>query len=184
MVKVIDQAYKLTQEFYGDRCAKRSGVPLINHINEGVTVLNCLGASDEAIAAYILHPIFQNDKELEFYQVYFSILNPRVVGYVMEYRNIANASLSSIVDYDYSCDTGGWSLTLTHKIKTSPIGSVNLMLIADKVQNYKDFITYHKDTHHRSAELDFYFRQWLKELRVSISTFNHLCSVIDAEKSS
>ena len=38
------------------------------------------------------------------------------------------------------------------------------MLIADKVQNYKDFLLYHKNTHERSDELDEYFNSWFKIL--------------------
>ena len=34
------------------------------------------------------------------------------------------------------------------------------MLIADKIQNYKDFLFYHKGTHPRSRELEEYFKNW------------------------
>jgi hypothetical protein len=102
----------------------------------------------------------------------------------MEYRNIANASLSDIVGYDGSVIGDHWECKLKRPIKKSPIGPVNAMLIADKVQNYKDFITYHKDTHPRSVELDFYFKSWLETLLVPDQLFEQLCSLIDAEKSS
>jgi hypothetical protein len=181
---MIDQAYRIVNAFYGDRCAQRSGVPLINHINEGVIVLDILRASDHAIAAYMLHPLFQNDSDLAGYQYMFHLLDPTVVAYIMEYRNIANASLSDIVGYDGSVIGDHWECKLKRPIKKSPIGPVNAMLIADKVQNYKDFITYHKDTHPRSVELDFYFKSWLETLLVPDQLFEQLCSLIDAEKSS
>jgi hypothetical protein len=41
------------------------------------------------------------------------------------------------------------------------------MLIADKVQNRKDFELYHEATHPRSKELAMYFRLWLEKLGVS-----------------
>jgi hypothetical protein len=40
------------------------------------------------------------------------------------------------------------------------------MLIADKIQNRKDFELYHKDIHERSDELKQYFFNWLWRLGV------------------
>jgi hypothetical protein len=56
------------------------------------------------------------------------------------------------------------------------------MLIADKVQNFKDFRTYHADSHSRRQELDVYFRQWLAALGMSMEQFSELCAVIEASK--
>lgn len=44
---------------------------------------------------------------------------------------------------------------------------VNAMLIADKTQNRKDFVAYHKATHARSAELAHYFVTWLEALKLT-----------------
>ena len=73
----------------------------------------------------------------------------------MEYRNIANQYLSyrKIKSID--------------EISLSPLKEVNEMLIADKIQNYKDFLIYHKDTHPRAKELDEYFNNWLKKLNIN-----------------
>lgn len=165
----------MIEEFYGDRTAKRSGVPLINHINEGTRVLEALNASEVAIQAYRLHPIFQNDADLleNFHRL--KELEWNVIALVMEYRNIANASLSDIVYWDYMTDQ--YPLRLKRRIKISPIDEVNKMLIADKVQNWKDFRLYHKDTHDRSHELDFYFKCWLEALEVDEGTANFLVGV-------
>jgi hypothetical protein len=54
----------LIAEYYGDRRAKRSGVPYINHITEGLVVMDRLGASKVAKDAYCVHPIFQDDATL------------------------------------------------------------------------------------------------------------------------
>lgn len=178
MVKVIEQAMQLTEEWYGGRTAKRSGVPLINHIKEGVIVLRYYGASDEAIAAFILHPLFQADEDLASNLTVLHALDSIVVAHIMEYRNIANASLSSIVEYTNSDHNFNWEVKLKRQIKISPIMQVNLMLIADKVQNYKDFIIHHKGTHPRSEELDYYFIKWLEALSVSDQLFHKLCYVI------
>lgn len=149
------EEYQTVKRFYGDRTANRSGVPLINHISEGIGVLYIIQSSSDAMKAYALHPLLQSDKDLTYY--FESIANnnkisPRVLMLAMEYRNIANAYLShrdikSIDDIDLS-----------------PIKDVNDMLIADKIQNYKDFLIYHAETHPRSKELDAYFNNWIDRL--------------------
>lgn len=40
------------------------------------------------------------------------------------------------------------------------------MLVADKVQNYKDFSLYHADTHPRAKELERYFQNWFCRLNI------------------
>lgn len=149
------EEYQTVKKFYGDRTAIRSGVPLINHINEGLEVLYRIDASLDAMKAYALHPLLQADTDLA--DNFESIANnkeisPRVLMLAMEYRNIANAylSLREIKSID--------------EIDLSPIDDVNDMLIADKVQNYKDFLIYHADTHPRSVELDVYFNNWIDRL--------------------
>jgi hypothetical protein len=53
------------------------------------------------------------------------------------------------------------------------------MLIADKVQNRKDFERYHRDTHPRARDLDHYFRNWLIALRVTETRYHELARRID-----
>lgn len=155
----------MIEEFYGDRKAVRSGVPLINHINEGTRILIGLGALPDVVEAYRLHPMFQNDDELFHNRYKLLSLNPYTVMLLMEYRNTANSALSDIVYKDYQTD---WCpLRLRHPIKTSPIDEVNKMLIADKVQNWKDFKIHHLGKHERSEELDYYFRSWFRALGIS-----------------
>lgn len=167
----------MIEEFYGDRVAKRSGVPLLNHIYEGVTILNYLGASENTIEAFRLHPMFQTDKDLADNHPKMLSMRRPVVIFLMEYRNIANASLSDIVFRDYSRD---WCpLTLRRAIKISPLEEVNQMLIADKIQNYKDFRKYHHGTHPRSDELEFYFRHWHKALDLSSARVHELMGIIE-----
>jgi len=45
---------------------------------------------------------------------------------------------------------------------------VKYMLLADKLQNYKDFKRYHKGEHLRTEELDSYFNKWLDYLDVEL----------------
>lgn len=148
----IDE-FNIVEKFYSDKVAKRSKVPLINHIIEGCVVLISLGARRDTIAAYCLHPIFQNDEDLkENFDKH--AISSKVMCLVMEYRNIANAFLSTR------------TIIFNHEISLSPLNEVNQMLIADKIQNYKDFLLYHKETHARAHDLDIYFKDWFTRLEV------------------
>lgn len=182
-------AYAAIADYYGDRTAERSGVPLIQHINDGLAVLDELNATSSAMRAYCLHPLFQADDNLassaeamrDFAPV--ATRDAYVMLLVMEYRNRANAWLSDKV----------YMPIFQSEVTTRPVASgmpvppvleeVWHMLIADKVQNCKDFITHHKGTHPRSAELELYFGHWLLALDVDEDEYNKLCAAIDAAKS-
>ena len=84
----------------------------------------------------------------------------------MEYRNIANAHLSHR------------KIFYLDEIKLSPLKIVNDMLIADKIQNRKDFEIYHKNRHKRSEELDCYFRDWLRRLSISEDVYNKIKEIL------
>ncbi len=172
MINIKDTVeYKLISNHYGDRVAQRSQVRLMNHIDEGLEVLDCFSASEAARRAFCMHPLLQADEDLKENWYMARMVEPHVLLLTMEYRNIANAYLSDKMDAPYHIP-----------IKLSPLYEVNEMLRADKVQNRKDFITYHKGTHPRSAQLDLYFKQWLEALDISEETYNNLCEDIDASK--
>jgi hypothetical protein len=63
-------------------------------------------------------------------------------------------------------------------IRLSPLKDVNDMLIADKIQNRKDFELYHLGTHDRSEQLDQYFKNWLEKLEVSEDFYNETKSFL------
>lgn len=155
--------YKLIHDFYGNRTAKRSGVRLMNHIDEGLYILDKIRATDAARMAFCLHPLVQADDDLvDHIKNVVDKADPYVLSLALEYRNIANQYLS-------------WrTIGDTSEIKLSPLGEVNDMLVADKIQNYKDFLIYHKDTHLRSKELDEYFNNWLYRLAVDKNEFDQL----------
>ena len=88
----------------------------------------------------------------------------------MEYRNVANRGLSC-----YQVDNPA-------QIYLSPIYDLKQMLIADKVQNFKDFNKYHLDTHPKSIELNRYFRNWLRALGVLEAKYEYYCGLIDRRK--
>lgn len=168
--------YEMIRKHYGDRTAARSGVPLINHIHEGLTVLRMRSAGPLTKRAWCMHPLIQDDHALvAFMHNPPPVMDFRVMVLVMEYRSWANQFLSNKV----GLNTGGAYLRGTTFANWGPLLEVKDMLVADKVQNRKDFETYHKATHERSRELDFYFRYWLDVLGVSESQYERYCQEID-----
>ena len=181
--------YHQIRQFYGDRKAQRSGVPLINHIDEGLVILKRIGATDDAERAFCLHPLFQNDEDLarEHWRVeaFAEVQSKRSLFLCMEYRNIANQFLSGKVDmrlHHSGLDTEEGRrdvtnydiLTMPDDIPLSPLKEVNDMLIADKVQNRKDFIRYHLATHANAARLDVYFQLWMMRLGIDDAEYERL----------
>lgn len=142
----IQRAYKKIR-------AERSRVPLMNHIYEGIAILNYIGEDRATMGGFCLHPLVQADEDLQNnFDTLAMHANSFSFGLALEYRSVANAYLSER------------KINSIDEIKLSPLRSVNNMLIADKVQNYKDFLLYHKGTHKRSDELDEYFHNWLTKL--------------------
>lgn len=151
--------YQSIQSFYGDKKAERSGVYLMNHIDEGLAILDWINAGDEAKKAFCLHPILQSDADLGNN---FKNISPqwsiKAVALAMEYRSVANEYLSHR------------NIQSLDEIRLSPLTEVNLMLWADKIQNFKDFTLYHKDSHPRSQELENYFNNWIQKLQIPQET--------------
>ena len=163
--------YLAVAEFYGDACAKRSGVPLIAHIQEGMLILHALGSSQRAMEAFCLHPLLQDDSALYQSMQAESIFNryalhPSAVALAMEYRVVANNYLAQHFPSD------------DDMIALSPLAEVNQMLIADKVQNRKDFEIYHLDRHENSVVLVRYFNNWLRRLGISDARYQQLVSIL------
>ena len=166
--------YTAVAEFYGARKAKRSDVPLMQHIDEGLTILQALGATERAQRAYCLHPLLQADGDLaETYERGVGTLtdDAAVLVLALEYRHIANATLSPRL------------IASADDIPLSPLDEVNDMLRADKVQNWKDFVRHHKGTHPRSAELERYFKLWHTRLSLSQARVAALVALAGGTKS-
>lgn len=146
--------YEKVSNFYGINTASRSKLPLMNHVNEGCILLESLGASQFVLEAFCLHPILQatedflNAIEDDFYES----VSSKSLMLAVEYRHVANSFLSNNVKENV--------LPLINE-------DMRLLLIADKVQNYKDFLRFHKDTHTNSKRLDEYFNDWFKILNIN-----------------
>lgn len=156
--------------FYDGKSAKRSKVPYMNHIIEGIAVLDDMNrfGGGAAIGAYALHPLLQQDDDLKrnLPILIRNGISAENIALTMEYRKVANAYLSHR------------KINNLHDIELSPLRAVNEMLIADKVQNKKDFIIYHKGTHPRSDELEEYFNNWLERLGVSDRTYQEYVKIM------
>ena len=151
----VSDEYCLLRKWYQNDKAKRSQVPLINHINEGLSILKDLNASQASQRAFCLHPLLQSDEDLAKNATKVaSLVDPYVLLLTMEYRKTANAYLSSR------------TIDSFEEICLSPLKEVNDMLCADKIQNFKDFLLYHQSTHPRAPELTQYFTNWLYKLNM------------------
>ncbi len=143
-------AFEVISEFYGDRKAKRSQVPLMNHITEGISMLEMIQASEVAKGAFCLHPIVQCEElGFDFLKEY------NEYDLAVEYSKKANA---------YLC-CGETDYVSSNEDIFNLVGPMSKdcrdMLIADKIQNRKDFVIHHLESHKRAVELNSYFDKWL-----------------------
>jgi hypothetical protein len=145
-------AYKLIKDYYGDKTTERSGVKLINHIDEGLDILDNIGVSQEVKDAYCLHPLLQSDQEFnKNIGLDYSGISTKSLILAVEYRRVANSYLSTMKIDDFVGFTNN---------------EIKQMLYADKIQNEKDFRIYHEGIHPRSKELREYFNNWLNILLI------------------
>lgn len=153
--------YQAIRTFYGEARARRSQAPLIHHIDEGIAVLRAIGAAEVAIRGYCLHPLVQADAALRASWAAGRLdgVDPRALVLAVEYRAVANGFLSAMEDHPGFDDPAA--------IRRSPLAEVDAMLIADKIQNAKDFALHHRESHPRAAALARYFDRWLAALGVS-----------------
>lgn len=156
--------YRAILQFYGAASARRSTVPLMAHIDEGLAILDAIGASTEAREAFCLHPLLQAGPVVAPCEP-----DPKPLMLAMEYRRVANAYLS----HHFRGDADVIALS------TEP--EVNDMLVADKVQNRKDFEIHHLSTHANADVLARYFRNWLRELGVSEERYLELTRMLARE---
>jgi hypothetical protein len=166
--------YRAVAELYGDGRAARSGVRLIEHVHEGLAVLRALGAGEVVLRAFCLHPLVQADEALRATMsgARLASADPEAVALALEYRSVANAFLSPMETHP------GYDNPLA--IRRSPLAEVDAMLIADKIQNAKDFGLYHRRSHPRAAWLARYFDSWLAALEVAPAQAREWTSLITA----
>jgi hypothetical protein len=159
--------YQAIAAYYGERAARRSGVRLMQHIDQGLAILREIGASARAMRAFCLHPLVQSDADLaaSYPRLHELSDDARVIALALEYRNIANSTLSTRV------------IASPDDIPLSPLPEVNDMLVADKVQNRADFLAHHATTHPRAVELARYFELWLVRLDIDEERYRFLVDI-------
>lgn len=135
------------------------GVPYFEHIQEGVEILEGENADIDIIKAFILHPLFQDNKRWPDLLDIVHVFTPKVLVYVMEYRLVAGNHIRK------KLKNRNWQIEL------SPIDGVNLMLKADKIQNYLAFRKNNQD-HPEKEELEIYFQKWFEALGIDISKYD------------
>jgi len=131
----------------------------MHHIDEGLQILDHMGSDPITKAAYCVHPLFQEDTQLVVTMLDAKLLKElghRVIMLVMEYRFKANSYLCGPMYDNANCPDH----------VDFPLVRVRDMLVADKIQNEKDFILYN-DAIRNGPALETYFRNWLRLLGVS-----------------
>lgn len=151
--------YRAVETLYGDQRAERSRQFLMQHIDEGLYLLGRLGASEEAKRAFCLHPIVQEDEVLKTMGRNLLVsfgADPWSVALAMEYRHYANGHLRH------------HRVTEVSEIALSPLSDVGKMLMADKIQNRKDFRKYLRFRLSYGWELERYYMEWFERLKMSV----------------
>ncbi len=146
--------YNIISAHYGDNTTSH-GVPLMQHINEGIIYLEKMNATPAMIKAWCIHPIVQKDINID---VSFS------EGYslAIEYALRANSYLCT-PNTDYITNA-----RVLQSIMTPMSSECIKLLITDKVQNYSDLLIYNRD-HPRAEKLERYFSIWLQYLRNTLT---------------
>lgn len=149
--------YEIISKHWDDNCAVRTGIHYMNHVDEGLRIIKEVNGSERAMRIFALHGFLQNCyADNTFNSDVLSDVAPDVLIGAMEYRAVANAHLSH-----HRPDT----------LVLSEDADVNTALIADKVQNFRDFERFHNGCHLRSKQLKQYFERWLNALDVSTTTY-------------
>ena len=174
-VKVFDALcetpeYAMISRIYGDRKSKRGKQFLMNHIDEGAALIAYLSKAtttpnDILMKAWALHPVLQdNEPYMQNMAECERTCDPRAVELAIRYRQAANMYLSGIYrgPNDLLPEFGE---------------DVGILLIADKVQNYKDMQMFNR--HHPKYQiLSGYFENWLNVLSISQEEFLHLTQML------
>lgn len=143
------------EQFYGDQRAKRSGVLLINHIHEGLAILDALEAPELAYRLFCLHPVGRK-AEMRAVVKYFELDDA-----IEEYNELNDLYGSGYQSVRFTTEEDLFN-KLADQYATP---AVLYALLADKIQNRKDFNLYHNGSLPNSELLQSYFDCWINALR-------------------
>lgn len=167
--------YAMIKSYYGTATSKRSRVPLMNHVHEGLLILQAIGAHEVVQRAWCIHPIVQDENHDRMLMVRMPSPDPILFtnsppismtagyAYALEYAAAANAYLCR-PENDFIYTAKNLALHLQQKGVRITKPTLQLLL-ADKLQNRQDFLLYHEGTHLRTAQLRTYFDVWIEYIR-------------------
>jgi len=176
------EEYKLAERILTPLQARRAGVSYFTHVKQGLAIMDAYVQHEDypAIAydpiieklAFCLHPLIQKVEDFKDNYYELKVCNPLCVALAVEYRWTANLGLRPILE------ANGSSISL------SEFNAVNLMLIADKVQNYYEFLKYARpQLIKEDKRIDLYFRHWLSRLDIDDKKYEYLTKGLDGEPS-
>jgi hypothetical protein len=161
--------WRVARELLIGRETKRTGVNYFQHVEEGVKILQAIGAAFSTQKAFCIHPLVQCDEDLLNSLSVLHRFCSRSVALAFEYRWVANRGTRQHVCQDWIVQLSVWP-------------AVNQMLVADKVQNCKDFRQYYTAaTHPMYAELDRYFQVWFDALHIDNAQYESLVALLGAK---
>ena len=149
--------YKMVAAYYGNRVAKRSSCRLMEHIDEGLMLLENWGVGIPLLRAWCLHPLMQDDRLYLEYIQYGSTMNEQATRIAVEYRAIANAYLPK------------------HQSRLPDISAmdeVNTLLLVDKLHNrwqFENTCMRRPGIYPNEQRLRQYFHEWLEALSLNQS---------------
>lgn len=163
------KGYELIKKHYRNRKAKRTQVPLIMHIDDGLKIIDSeriliQEETNTTIStlkeAWCLHPLVQDTQELET-NIRFLLKeckdNPEPLELALEYRELANSYLCREETDNYTDET-------LKRLIQFYSWDVKFLLLVDKIQNQADFLKFHLGKHPRTEELQEYFERWIRVL--------------------
>lgn len=178
-------AYELISTYYGDERTKRNNVPKLYHILEGLSILSRTSllsnsVDKDTLDAYCLHPLTQaQDYYARDLLDNYNKSNERtnVVLLASQYAVVANSYLLHHHMSDSKLQK------LQKDLQQMLVGQHKIiqMLVADKIQNRKDFHAYYTASSYKNyVELTSYFEHWLQQLDVNKAMIQTLNTAIAA----
>ena len=157
--------WELTRNLLSNRRSRRTDVDYFDHVVEGVKILEMYNAPLVVQQAFVIHPLYQHDDALADNVPHVHYFDPLALVLCMEYRRVANLGTRKNIR-----DT--WVITL------SPMAEVNLMLVADKIQNRKLYETRLPKDDPDYDEIGRYFLEWMDVLSIPEHEYQRIVSAL------
>lgn len=165
---------RLIETIYAGRRTRRSGLPLRNHIDEGLIILVALQATRTEAEAFCLHAPAQisyhfGARPAANHHLPATPQGPRDTWLLKTRFPLAAEAVTLAWRFAAQAEAFRPDHLADHEAPP-PITvdtAVRKLLIADKVQNRKDFERFHQHRHPRADLLTRYFSAWFNLLGIS-----------------